>query len=127
MGNFTKSKKIALLESLNVLLEMAKQGVLTLRDNIILDETIELIMIDEGDDVLTEKRMSAEALLKARRYRLKKRSQLARIAKKKQICMDRAKASGRNMYGFACGSDGTIHKVNKSRSKAARIGARSRI
>jgi len=74
---------------------------------------------------LVEKKMSANELKVARRYRFKNRAKLARIATKKKDCMDKIREEGKQDK-LSCGSDGRRHPIDKQRSRAAKLGARSR-
>ena len=112
---------VTILESLATLLGMVHEGIFTSSDQEMLDEMIGMILIDDG--YLNEGHMTPKQLMAARRNRIKNHSKLEMIAKKKKLCMDRLKASGRDIYGLACGSNGMPHRVNKARSKAARKGS----
>ncbi len=112
-----------LVEALEVLIEMIKENALTENEIEVLDETIDLITESVDVEELTEKKMSAKAKMAARQYRLKNKARLAVIAKKKKACM--AKIAGKTDK-LACGSDGRPHRIDRARSKAARMGAKSR-
>ncbi len=116
----------SLVEALTILIDMISEGALTDEETTNLDETIAFITesIVNGEEDLNEKRMSASALLKARKYRLKNKSKLAMIARKKANCQAKLKLDGK--AGYSCNSKGQVHKVDLKRSKASRMGARSR-
>lgn len=122
----TETTNDTLVEALHILIEMVTEGALTDEELSNLDETITFITesVVNGDEELNEKRMSAKALLQSRKYRLKNKSKLAMIARKKANCEAKLKLDGK--AGYSCNSKGMIHKVDRSRSKAARMGARSR-
>lgn len=118
------SENNTLVEALTILIEMVSEGALTDEELTNLNETISFITesVVEGEEELNEKRMSAKALIKARKYRLKNKSKLAMVARKKANC--EAKLAGKP--GYSCNSKGQVHKIDRSRSKSARMGARSR-
>lgn len=122
----TETTNDTLVEALHILIEMVTEGALTDEELSNLDETITFITesVVNGDEELNEKRMSAKALLQSRKYRLKNKSKLAMIARKKANCQAKLKLDGK--AGYSCNAKGQIHKVDRSRSKSARIGARSR-
>lgn len=116
----TTDLKESLVYALETLIEMVKDNALTTDEVKVLDEAVEFIANSEEE--LSEKKMSAKALMHARQYRLKNKGKLAMIAKRKARCA--AKIAGKE--GFACNSMGMPHKVDKARSKASMKGARSR-
>lgn len=116
----TTDLKESLVYALETLIEMVKDNALTTDELNVLDEAVEFIANSEEE--LTEKKMSAKALMQARKYRLKNKGKLAMIAKRKARCA--VKIAGKE--GFACNSMGMPHKVDKARSKASMKGARSR-
>lgn len=110
-----------LAEALQVLIDMINENALTADEIEVLDDAI--TFVTEAEEELTEKKMSAQAKMAARKYRLKNRAKLALIAKKKKACM--ARIAGKTDT-LACGSDGRPHRIDKARAKAARLGAKSR-
>lgn len=117
------SIKKTLLESLELLSELVESNAIVSHNFDLLDEAVDAIL--ENSDLLSEGHMTPKQLMAARRNRIKNKSKLAMIARKKQKCMDRLKASGK-IAGMACGSDGTPHRINPKLSKAARKGAHGR-
>lgn len=116
----TVDLKESLVEALETLIAMVKDDALTADELTVIDEAVEFIANSEEE--LSEKKMSAKALMNARKYRLKNKGKLAMIAKRKARCA--VKIAGKE--GFACNSMGMPHKVDKARSKASMKGARSR-
>ena len=118
--------KDALIEALETLIEMVEEDILSEDEVEVLDEAVDFITEDfDGEDVeeeLTEKKMSAKAKAKARKYRQKNRMKLKKIAKLKKKCM--VKIAGKE--GMTCNSKGQVKRIDKARSKAAKRGARSR-
>ena len=110
-----------LAEALQVLIDMINENALTADEIEVLEDAI--TFVTETEEELTEKKMTQQAKMAARKYRLKNKGKLALIAKKKKACM--AKIAGKTDK-LACGSDGRPHVIDKARSKAARLGAKSR-
>ena len=123
----TETMKETLIEALETLIEMVEEGALTADELEVLDEAVEFITEDFDGEVveeeLTEKRMSAAAKMKARKYRKKNRAKLTMIAKKKKRCL--VKIAGKTDK-LSCNSKGQAKRIDKARSKAAKRGARSR-
>lgn len=119
------STKEALIEALETLIEMVTEDVLTVDELEVLDEAIDFVSTDFGDseEDLMEKRMSSKEKMAAKKYRLKNKTKLLKIAKLKKRCM--SKITGKEDK-LSCNSKGLVKRIDKSRSKAARIGARSR-
>lgn len=119
------STKEALIEALETLIEMVTEDVLTVDELEVLDEAIDFVSTDFGDseEDLMEKRMSSKDKMAARKYRLKNKTKLLKIAKLKKRC--KAKIAGKEDK-LSCNSKGLVKRIDKARSKAARIGARSR-
>jgi hypothetical protein len=114
-------------EALGMLIEMVKENALKKNEMALLESTVDALIesIQQNTQALVEKKMSANELKVARRYRLKNRAKLARIAAKKKVCMDKLREEGKQDK-FSCGSDGRRHPIDKQRSRAAKLGARSR-
>ena len=131
----TEVVKETLVEALETLIEMVKEDELTEDELQMLEDTVEFITKNSDDveedseeedseeEELTEKRMSAKAKMYARKYRLKNRAKLKMIAKKKKKCL--VKIAGKTDK-LTCNSKGQIKRIDKKRSRAAKIGARSR-
>lgn len=119
------STKEALIEALETLIEMVTEDVLTVDELEVLDEAIDFVSTDFGDseEDLMEKRMSAKDKMDAKKYRLKNKTKLLKIAKLKKRC--KSKIDGKEDK-FSCNSKGLVRRIDKARSRAARIGARSR-
>lgn len=119
------STKEALIEALETLIEMVTEDVLTVDELEVLDEAIDFVSTDFGDseEDLMEKRMSSKEKMAARKYRLKNKTKLLKIAKLKKRC--KSKIAGKEDK-LSCNSKGLVKRIDKARSKAARIGARSR-
>lgn len=116
-----------LVQALEVLIEMVKENALTAEELDMIDTTVDYITESvsteiEEDEELTEKKMSPKEKMQAKKYRLKNKAKLALIAKKKKACM--AKIAGKT--GMSCDSKGRPRKIDKARSRAARMGAKSR-
>lgn len=120
MNSVEMTKTEKLVEALKMLIEMAEEEALNESDVELLETFFNEII--DGEEELSEKRMSAKALMAARRYRLKNKGKLAIIARKKATCAARIE----DKEGYACDSKGVPHKVDRARSKAAKLGARSR-
>ena len=125
VDNAVKNIQKSLTESINMLIGMIKDKSLNTDEMGVIDETINNIVKtpDADNEQLYEKRMSQKAKLAARRYRLKNKAKLAMIAKKKKRCQE--KIAGKEDK-FACGVDGRPHLIDKKRSRASRMGAKSR-
>ena len=119
------STKEALIEALETLIEMVTEDVLTVDELEVLDEAIDFVSTDFGDseEDLMEKRMSSKEKMAAKKYRLKNKTKLLKIAKLKKRC--KRKIAGKEDK-LSCNSKGLVKRIDKARSKAARIGARSR-
>lgn len=119
------STKEALIEALETLIEMVTEDVLTVDELEVLDEAIDFVSTDFGDseEDLMEKRMSSKEKMAAKKYRLKNKTKLLKIAKLKKRC--KSKIAGKEDK-FSCNSKGLVRRIDKARSRAARIGARSR-
>lgn len=117
--------KEALIEALTTLIEMVEEDALTSDEIEVLDEAIDFVSVDFDDmeEDLMEKKMSAKAKMAARKYRQKNKMKLAKISKIKKKCM--AKIAGKEDK-MTCNSKGQVKRIDKARSKAAKLGAKSR-
>ena len=114
-------------EALGMLIEMVKENALKKNEMALLESTVDELIesMHQNTQALVEKKMSANELRVARRSRFKNRAKLARIAAKKRVCMKKIREEGKQDK-LSCGSDGRRHPIDKQRSRAAKLGARSR-
>jgi len=127
MSNSTKQD---LLEAIEILLEMAEGGIISSSEMKILDESIESL-ISSDDDTLNEvfHHMTAARRQYMRNYKRLHKTDLKRVKRLKDRCKNMLrmkKEAGLDISNLACGNNGKPHRVDKSRSKAAKIGARGR-
>lgn len=114
-------------EALGMLIEMVKENALKKNEMALLESTVDALIesIQQNTQALVEKKMSAHKYRLYVRNRLKNRADRARIAAKKKPCMDEIRKDG-VQDKFSCGSDGRRRPIDKKRSRAAKLGARSR-
>jgi rhamnose utilization protein RhaD (predicted bifunctional aldolase and dehydrogenase) len=115
-----KMEKQTILEAIDVLINMTKENLLLKEDRDLLDETIEYIA--ENDEELNERHMTSAEKMRAKKWRLKNKARLKKIAKLKASCRKKIKEK----EGWACDSKGHAHPVDKKRSKLMKKVAKTR-
>ena len=115
--------KEALIEALETLIQMVEDDSLNEDELETLDETIEFISEDFGEDFeetlseATLKKMSAKKLMAARKYRKKNKAKLARASKKRanknkkyKKAIEKCKEKIKGKANKGCNSKGKIYR-----------------